>query len=146
MRELEARRKLGQRIVFTNGCFDVIHAGHVQYLQDARCQGDVLVVGLNSDASVRSLKGPARPLQPVAARAQVLAGLQAVDYVVVFEENTPLKLIQTVRPNVLVKGADYAAAEVVGGKFVESYGGRIYLAPLHAGFSTSSLIEKMRAA
>jgi D-beta-D-heptose 7-phosphate kinase/D-beta-D-heptose 1-phosphate adenosyltransferase len=145
-RELGARRKVGQRIVFSNGCFDVVHAGHVQYLQDARRQGDVLVVGLNSDASVRSLKGPTRPLQHAVARSQVLAGLQAVDYVVVFEETTPLKLIQAVRPDVLVKGADYRAEDVVGGKFVESYGGRIYLAPLAVGFSTTSLIEKMRAA
>ena len=144
--EIATRRRLGQRIVFTNGCFDVLHAGHVQYLQTARRQGDVLVVGLNSDASVRSLKGPTRPLQSLDARAQVLAGLQAVDYVVAFDEGTPAKLIQAVRPDVLVKGADYRAEDVVGAKFVESYGGRVFLAPLCEGFSTTSLIEKMRAA
>ncbi len=144
--EMATRRRLGQRIVFTNGCFDVLHAGHVQYLQTARRQGDVLVVGVNSDASVRSLKGPTRPLQRLDARAQVLAGLQAVDYVVAFDESTPAKLIQAVRPDVLVKGADYRAEDVIGAKFVESYGGRVFLAPLCEGFSTTGLIDKMRAA
>jgi len=145
-KELEVRRGLGQRVVFTNGCFDVLHVGHVQYLQDARSQGDVLIVGVNSDASIRALKGPSRPVQPLEARAHVLAALQAVDYVVAFAENTPLKLIQAVRPDVLVKGADYRAEDVVGGRFVESYGGRVYLAPLREGFSTTGLIEKLRAA
>lgn len=146
LHELEARRRLGQRIVFTNGCFDVLHAGHVQYLQEARAQGDVLIVGLNSDASIRGLKGPSRPVQPLSARSIVLAGLQAVDFVAVFEEATPIKLIQAIRPDVLVKGADYRAEEVVGGKFVESYGGRIHLAPLAPGFSTTTILEKLRAA
>jgi len=144
--ELQHRRHLEQKIVFTNGCFDVVHAGHVQYLQEAKAQGDVLVVGLNSDSSVRGLKGPSRPLQPLAARATVLAGLAAVDFVVVFDEATPQKLIETVRPNVLVKGADYRKDEIVGARFVESYGGRVHLAHLAQGFSTTSLIEKLRAA
>src|SRR6185437_7929993 len=105
--ELQSRRALGQRVAFTNGCFDVLHAGHVQYLQEARAQGDVLVVGLNSDAGVRALKGPARPVNPLEARAAVLAGLQAVDYLAVFHEPTPIELIRAIRPEVLVKGADY---------------------------------------
>lgn len=144
--ELQARRRLGQKVVFTNGCFDVLHAGHVHYLQEARNQGDVLVVGVNSDASVRALKGATRPVQPLNARAAVLAGLQAVDFVAVFEEPTPLNLIQAVRPDVLVKGADYRKEDVVGADFVESYGGHVHLAKLQPGHSTSSLIEKMRAA
>jgi D-beta-D-heptose 7-phosphate kinase/D-beta-D-heptose 1-phosphate adenosyltransferase len=145
-RELDDRRRRGQRVAFTNGCFDVLHAGHVQYLQEARAQGDVLVVGLNSDASVRGLKGSGRPINPAEARAQVLAGLQAVDYVTVFEEATPLRLIQAVRPDVLVKGADYRAGEVVGAEFVESYGGRVHLARLRPGFSTTGVLEKLQAA
>src|SRR5256886_13644250 len=103
--ELDSRRRLGQRVAFTNGCFDVLHAGHVQYLQEARAQGDLLVVGVNSDASVHALKGPDRPIHTQEARVEVLAGLQAVDYVTVFGEATPLQLIQALRPDVLVKGA-----------------------------------------
>jgi D-beta-D-heptose 7-phosphate kinase/D-beta-D-heptose 1-phosphate adenosyltransferase len=144
--ELESRRRLGQRVAFTNGCFDVLHAGHVQYLTDARAQADLLVVGLNSDASVRTLKGNDRPVNPAEARAQVLAGLHAVDYVTVFEEPTPLALIEAIRPDVLVKGADYRRDEVIGAAFVESCGGRVYLAPLREGFSTTRLLEKLRAA
>lgn len=146
LHELDARRRLGQKIAFTNGCFDVLHAGHVQYLQEARAQADLLVVGLNSDASVRSLKGPTRPIQAEAARATVLAALQAVDFVAVFEEATPLRLIQAVRPDVLVKGADYQKQDVVGGEFVESLGGRVHLATLVNGFSTTRIIDRMRAA
>ena len=133
-------------VVFTNGCFDVLHAGHVQYLQEAALQGDVLVVGLNSDASVRALKGKTRPVQPLAARSLILAGLQAVDFVTVFDEATPMHLIQAIRPDVLVKGADYSKDEVVGAQFVESYGGRVHLALLHHGHSTTNIIERMRAA
>jgi D-beta-D-heptose 7-phosphate kinase/D-beta-D-heptose 1-phosphate adenosyltransferase len=144
--ELESRRRLGQRVAFTNGCFDVLHAGHVQYLQEARAQGDLLVVGLNSDAGVRKLKGPTRPIQPVEARAQVLAGLQAVDYVTVFEETTPLELIQAIRPDVLIKGADYRKDEVVGAAFVESYGGRVHLAQLREGCSTTRILQMLGAA
>jgi D-beta-D-heptose 7-phosphate kinase / D-beta-D-heptose 1-phosphate adenosyltransferase len=145
-RTLAEHRRLGQRIAFTNGCFDVLHAGHVQYLQEARAQGDLLVVGLNSDASVQALKGKSRPVQPLAARALVLAALQAVDYVAVFEETTPAQLIEAVHPHVLVKGADYRKDEVVGAEFVESYGGRVHLAALHRGLSTTHLLERMRAA
>jgi D-beta-D-heptose 7-phosphate kinase/D-beta-D-heptose 1-phosphate adenosyltransferase len=141
--ELAARRQLGQRVAFTNGCFDVLHAGHVQYLQEARAQADLLVVGLNSDASVRMLKGSQRPINPVTARAQVLAALEAVDFVTIFDETTPLALIQTLRPDVLVKGADYQKHEVVGADYVESYGGRVHLAALREGFSTSGTLQRL---
>jgi D-beta-D-heptose 7-phosphate kinase/D-beta-D-heptose 1-phosphate adenosyltransferase len=144
--ELESRRKLGQRVAFTNGCFDVLHAGHVQYLQEARAQADCLVVGLNSDASVRQLKGPSRPVNGQESRAFVLAGLQAVDFVTVFDESTPLELIKILRPDVLVKGADYRKEEVVGGAFVESYGGRVYLAPLRPGHSSTGILQRLGAA
>ncbi len=144
--ELDLRRRNGQRVAFTNGCFDVLHAGHVQYLNEARAQADVLVVGLNSDSSVRGLKGASRPVNGVEARAAVLAGLASVDYVTVFGDATPLKLIETIRPEVLVKGADYQKAQVVGAELVESYGGRVHLADLRNGYSSSSLIEKLKAA
>ncbi len=143
---LEVRREKRQRIAFTNGCFDVLHAGHVQYLAEARRQADCLVVALNSDESVRNLKGPTRPLNPVEARAMVLAGLQDVDYVTIFTDSTPLSVIEAIRPDVLVKGADYRKADVVGAALVESYGGRVHLAPLRDGFSTTNLIERMKAA
>ncbi len=146
VQELDYRRRLGQRVVFTNGCFDVLHAGHVQYLQEARAQGDVLIVGLNSDSSVRALKGKTRPVQQLADRSLILASLQAVDFVTVFDESTPMHLIQAIRPDVLVKGADYSKEEVVGAQFVEAYGGRVHLALLHQGHSTTNLIDRMRAA
>jgi D-beta-D-heptose 7-phosphate kinase / D-beta-D-heptose 1-phosphate adenosyltransferase len=143
---LDSRRRLGQRIVFTNGCFDILHAGHVQYLQEARSQGDVLVVGLNSDAGVCGLKGPGRPINTVQSRSAVLAGLGAVDYVIVFDSPTPLELIKAVKPDVLVKGADYQARDVVGGDFVKSYGGRVHLAPLVEGLSSSGILRLLEAA
>jgi D-beta-D-heptose 7-phosphate kinase/D-beta-D-heptose 1-phosphate adenosyltransferase len=144
--DLDRRRQSGQKVAFTNGCFDVLHAGHVQYLHEARAQADCLVVGLNSDASVRQLKGPTRPLNPVEARALVLAGLQDVDCVTIFAEATPLALIRAVRPDVLVKGADYRKDDVVGAEFVEAHGGRVHLAELKHGFSTTTLVERMKAA
>ncbi len=146
VQELDARRRLGQKVAFTNGCFDLLHAGHVQYLLEARSQADALVVGLNSDASVRSLKGPTRPVNNVEARACVLAALQMVDYVAVFDETTPLNLIETLRPDVLVKGADYRREQIVGGDFVEAYGGRVHLAQLRDGYSTTRLIQRLGAA
>jgi D-beta-D-heptose 7-phosphate kinase/D-beta-D-heptose 1-phosphate adenosyltransferase len=146
MAELHARRALGQRVAFTNGCFDILHAGHVQYLQEARAQADLLVVGLNGDSGVRALKGPSRPVNAVADRALVLAALQAVDYLVVFEEATPLTLIETIRPDVLVKGADYRHETVVGADFVESYGGRLHLAQLREGYSTTRVLHHLGAA
>ncbi|HEY1380866.1 MAG TPA: D-glycero-beta-D-manno-heptose 1-phosphate adenylyltransferase [Gemmataceae bacterium] len=144
--ELDRRRRAGQRVAFTNGCFDVLHAGHVQYLHEARSQADLLVVGLNSDAGVGALKGPARPVNAQDARASVLAGLQAVDFVIVFDEPTPIELIRAIHPDVLVKGADYRKADVVGAEFVESYGGRVHLAALRDGVSTTALLQRMRAA
>ncbi len=144
--DIERRRQAGQRIAFTNGCFDVLHAGHVQYLAEARRQADCLIVGLNSDSSVRQLKGPTRPLNPVEARALVLASLQDVDFVTIFAESTPLALIEALRPEVLIKGSDYHKSEVVGAELVEKYGGRVHLADLRDGFSTTGLIERMKAA
>ncbi len=144
--EIEQRRRAGQKVAFTNGCFDILHAGHVQYLQEARAQGDFLIVGLNADASIRQLKGPDRPLNTVDDRAAVLAGLQSVDYVTVFNESTPVNLIQAIRPHVLVKGADYRKEEVVGAKFVEANGGRVHLAGLKEGFSTTSIMKRKKAA
>jgi D-beta-D-heptose 7-phosphate kinase/D-beta-D-heptose 1-phosphate adenosyltransferase len=145
-RELDGRRRRGQKVAFTNGCFDVLHAGHVQYLREARAQADVLVVGLNSDASVRALKGPGRPVHAADARALVLGSLEAVDYVTIFDEPTPLELIRAVRPDVLVKGADYRREEVVGADFVEAGGGRVHLAELREGYSTTRVLEMLGAA
>jgi D-beta-D-heptose 7-phosphate kinase / D-beta-D-heptose 1-phosphate adenosyltransferase len=144
--ELQARRRLGQRIAFTNGCFDILHSGHVQYLNEARAQADCLVVGLNTDAGVRGLKGPGRPINSEDARAAVLAGLTAVDFLVLFDEATPMELIRAIKPEVLVKGADYRKEQVVGADLVESYGGRVHLAGLREGYSTSKLIQQMRVA
>jgi D-beta-D-heptose 7-phosphate kinase/D-beta-D-heptose 1-phosphate adenosyltransferase len=144
--ELEYRRRAGQRVAFTNGCFDVLHAGHVQYLNEARTQADLLIVGLNSDASVRTIKGPERPVNSEAARAAVLAGLQAVDYVTTFEDQTPIELIRAIRPDALVKGADYRKDEVVGAAFVESYGGQVHLAAVRPGFSTTGVLQRVKAA
>jgi D-beta-D-heptose 7-phosphate kinase/D-beta-D-heptose 1-phosphate adenosyltransferase len=144
--DLDRRRRAGQRVAFTNGCFDVLHAGHVQYLRDARRQADCLVVGLNSDAVVRQLKGSGRPVNVADARAAVLAALADVDYVTVFAEPTPLALIKAVRPDVLVKGGDYRKDQVVGAAEVEALGGRVHLAGFRPGFSTTTLIDRMRAA
>lgn len=131
-----------QNVVFTNGCFDIIHAGHIDYLSKARNLGEVLVVGLNSDESVRRLKGPQRPINDVDARSKVLASLFFVDYVIVFEEDTPLNLIKSVRPDILVKGGDYTRDTVVGADFVESYGGKVVILPLLKGYSTTSILNK----
>lgn len=146
VRELDGRRRLGQKVAFTNGCFDVLHAGHAQYLREARAEADVLVVGLNSDASVRALKGPGRPVHAQDARALVLGSLEAVNYVTVFDEPTPLELIRAVRPDVLVKGADYRREDVVGADFVEANGGRVYLAPLRQGYSTTRVLQTLGVA
>jgi D-beta-D-heptose 7-phosphate kinase/D-beta-D-heptose 1-phosphate adenosyltransferase len=143
--EIERHRKKNETIVFTNGCFDVLHRGHVEYLQFCKRQGDVVVVGLNSDSSVRTIKGPQRPINNQDDRAAVLGGLEAVDYVTIFDEPTPLSLIQQVRPDVLVKGEDWAQKGVVGREFVESYGGKVALAPLVEGKSSSATIEKVKS-
>ena len=133
-----------KKVVFTNGCFDILHTGHVTYLQKAREMGDVLVVGLNSDASVRRLKGPGRPVNSETDRALVLSALGCVDRVVVFKEDTPEKLIHKIRPDVLVKGGDWKKRNIVGAPFVESYGGRVHVIPFVKGFSTSGLLGKIR--
>jgi D-beta-D-heptose 7-phosphate kinase/D-beta-D-heptose 1-phosphate adenosyltransferase len=131
-------------IVFTNGCFDLLHRGHVEYLAAARQLGDVLVVGLNSDASVRRLKGPDRPINPEGDRAAVLDALRAVDFVTIFEEDTPAALIEAVQPDVLVKGADYTEDRIVGADIVRRRGGRVVIVPLLGGRSTSGLIARIR--
>jgi D-beta-D-heptose 7-phosphate kinase/D-beta-D-heptose 1-phosphate adenosyltransferase len=140
-----AARSRGQRVVFTNGCFDLLHAGHVAGLAEAASQGDRLVVGLNSDASVRRLKGPQRPVIGQAERAAMLAALSSVDYVVLFDDETPYDLILQVRPDVLVKGVSYANKRIAGQEFVESYGGRVHLACEVQGWSTTSLLERLTA-
>ncbi len=143
---LEWRTAERGRVVFTNGVFDLLHPGHVEYLEAARALGDALIVGTNSDASVRRLgKGPGRPVLPLEARARLLAGLEAVSCVVPFEEDTPLALIEALRPDVLVKGADYNRATIVGADIVESYGGRVATVALVPGFSTTALVERLRA-
>jgi len=140
---LERARRSGQRIVWTNGCFDLLHAGHIEYLRFAKRQGDVLVVGINSDASVRRLKGPNRPIRPDSERARVLSALGAVDFVVIFEDDTPLEYIRRVRPDILVKGEDWRDKGVVGQELVESYGGKVVLAPLLEGISTTGTVEQI---
>ena len=137
-------RAAGKRIVFTNGCFDLLHIGHIRSLQFAKGLGDVLVVGLNTDASVRRTKGPGRPVLDEGDRAHILGALEAVDYIVLFSETTPLRLIKHVRPDVLVKGQDYTRQTVVGANFVEAIGGRVVLAPLIDGPSTSGLLDRIR--
>ena len=142
-RLLEGARQAGRKIVFTNGCFDLLHAGHVDLLRRSRALGDLLVVGLNDDASVRRLKGPDRPVNDLHARAAVLGGLEAVDYVVAFGEDTPAEILKRVRPDVLVKGEDWRDKGVVGRKFVESYGGRVELIELVPGHSTTAMLDRM---
>jgi rfaE bifunctional protein nucleotidyltransferase chain/domain len=141
---LEGWRAAGETIVFTNGVFDLLHRGHVEYLADARALGDRLVIGLNSDASVRRLKGPARPIVAAADRAAVLRALACVDLVVEFDEDTPERLIRAVGPDVLVKGGDWEVARIVGRDFVEARGGRVLSIPVREGFSTSALVHRVR--
>lgn len=140
----ERVRSGGGRVVFTNGVFDLLHPGHVRYLQDARALGDTLIVGLNSDRSVRANKGDGRPINPDGERAEVLLSLGSVDAVVVFDEATPHDLIHTVRPDILVKGADWGADSIVGRDVVEAGGGRVVRMTLAEGFSTTRLIERAR--
>ena len=135
-------QRAGKTVVFTNGIFDILHRGHVEYLDKARWLGDVLIVGLNSDGSTRRLKGPSRPINTHADRAAVLAGLAAVDYIVGFEESTPIELITALQPDVLVKGAQYKKSEIVGAAEVESWGGRVVRVSMRKGHSTTALLEK----
>jgi D-beta-D-heptose 7-phosphate kinase/D-beta-D-heptose 1-phosphate adenosyltransferase len=131
-------------LCFTNGCFDLLHPGHVQYLEDVRALGDFLVVGLNSDASVARIKGPSRPLQDETARAMILLGLRSVDAVVKFEEDTPFNLIQALQPDILAKGGDYTPEGVVGRDLVEARGGRLVLVPFLPGHSSSTIVERIK--
>jgi rfaE bifunctional protein nucleotidyltransferase chain/domain len=138
IKDLKAK---GKRIVFTNGCFDLLHVGHVRYLEEAKALGDVLVVGVNSDTSVRKLKGPERPILPEAQRAEILSGLGCVDYVTLFDEIDPLKLIASLHPDVLAKGGDWAKEQIVGREEVERSGGEVFVIPFVKRASTSNLIE-----
>jgi D-beta-D-heptose 7-phosphate kinase/D-beta-D-heptose 1-phosphate adenosyltransferase len=140
----ESLRREGKRIVFTNGCFDILHAGHVRYLKKAKNLGDVLIVGLNSDSSVRKIKGKDRPINNQKDRAEVLSALESVDYVVIFAEETPEKLIKMVMPDVLVKGSDWKGKKIAGGDIVKKNGGRVVLIPLLKGRSTTKVIQKIK--
>ncbi len=133
-----------RKVVFTNGCFDILHKGHIAYLQKAKKLGDLLVVGMNSDASVKRLKGKGRPVNSQKDRALVLSALRCVDRVVLFSEDTPEKLIRKIRPDVLVKGGDWKKKDVVGAPFVESYGGKVWLLPYIKGFSTTEILAKIQ--
>jgi D-glycero-beta-D-manno-heptose 1-phosphate adenylyltransferase len=137
-------RSPGRKIVFTNGVFDLLHPGHVRYLQQARALGDVLIVGLNADESVRRNKGPERPLTPEHERAEILAALDCVDAVVIFTEDTPDAIIKAVQPDVLVKGADWAADRIVGRDTVEARGGRVVRMAVEEGYSTTAIVERIR--
>ena len=137
-------KRNGRKIVFTNGCFDLLHPGHIRSLEQARALGDTLIVGLNSDASVRELKGPGRPVLPESERAEILAALESVDAVVVFNELTPREIISTLLPDVLVKGGDWAGDEIIGREEVEAAGGRVVSVPVVPGYSTSAILEKIR--
>ena len=145
---VEISKKLhrqNKKIVFTNGCFDIIHAGHIIYLFDAKTQGDKLIVGLNSDYSVKRLKGKNRPLNPEKDRAVVLSALEPVDYVTVFDEDTPFELISAIKPDILVKGGDYTHDTIVGADVVEKNGGKVVVIPLLEGRSTTGLIDKIKS-
>jgi D-beta-D-heptose 7-phosphate kinase/D-beta-D-heptose 1-phosphate adenosyltransferase len=139
-------RASGQRIVFTNGVFDLLHPGHVRYLREARALGDLLTVGVNADESVRRNKGPGRPITAEGERAEILAALECVDAVVIFAEDTPAEIIRLVQPDILVKGADWPADQIVGRDTVESRGGRVVLVPVEPGHSTTSIVERIRNA
>jgi D-beta-D-heptose 7-phosphate kinase/D-beta-D-heptose 1-phosphate adenosyltransferase len=141
---VERARRNKRRIVFTNGCFDLLHFGHIRCLEEARALGDLLVVAINTDASVRRMKGARRPVVPEGERAEVLAALAAVDYVTLFDEDTPQQIIARVLPDVLVKGGDWGPDQIVGRAEVEAAGGRVVSIPLEPGYSTSALLDKIR--
>jgi D-beta-D-heptose 7-phosphate kinase/D-beta-D-heptose 1-phosphate adenosyltransferase len=142
--DLAAReRRAGRRVVFTNGVFDLLHPGHIRYLRAARAEGDILVVGVNSDRSVRAIKGSSRPITPEAERAEILSALTSVDAVTIFDEDTPAEIIRRVQPDVLVKGADWGENAIVGRDTVEARGGRVVRMPIEEGWSTSELLKKM---
>ena len=139
-------RARGRTIVFTNGVFDLLHPGHVRYLQQARALGDALIVGVNSDRSVRAIKGPSRPITPEDERAELVAALVCVDAAVIFDEDTPWQLIAALQPDVLVKGADWAEDAIVGRDIVEARGGRVVRVPIEAGYATTAIVERIRRA
>ncbi len=141
--ELDKLKEQGLRVVFTNGCFDLLHVGHIRYLKEARSLGDLLVVGMNSDSSVKDLKGSGRPVQSEQDRAEILASLAAVDFVCLFSEPTPLDLIRTIQPDVLVKGGDWPVEKIVGSDFVLNRGGQVRSLAFYPGHSSSQLIEKI---
>jgi D-beta-D-heptose 7-phosphate kinase/D-beta-D-heptose 1-phosphate adenosyltransferase len=143
IRRIRELKECGNKIVFTNGCFDLLHPGHVRYLQQARSLGDALVVGVNSDRSVRELKGPERPILTELERCELLSGLESVSYVSVFDEPTPLALIRSILPHVLVKGGDWGLAQIVGREEVEANGGTVKALPYEAGQSSSGIIERI---
>ncbi|MBJ6117561.1 D-glycero-beta-D-manno-heptose 1-phosphate adenylyltransferase [Pontibacter sp. BT310] len=144
LEQLQLWRSQGQKIVFTNGCFDLLHLGHVDYLEKARQLGDKLVLGLNTDRSISSIKGPNRPLQDEMSRARVMASLLFVDAVVLFDSDTPLELIKTVQPDILVKGDDYSIEQIVGHDVVQQAGGVVKTVPLVTGYSTTSIVKKIK--
>ncbi len=140
---LESFQKSGKKIVFTNGCFDLLHPGHISYLAAARALGDLLVIGVNSDASVRRLKGEKRPIMPEEARSQLLAALASVDYVTIFAEDDPYQLINLLQPDILVKGGDWDTGAIVGRDLVEARGGKVYSLPFVDEYSTTSIVEEI---
>ena len=144
-RLMEKRRSEGSKIVFTNGVFDILHAGHLDYLKRSKKLGDILIVGVNRDESAKAIKGPGRPFNREEDRSELLAGLECVDYVTLFSEPTPINLIRLLRPDLLVKGADYSEDEIAGKEVVESFGGEVKLIPFRKGFSTSGLIDKIKS-
>ncbi len=141
LRIVEELKVMGKKIIFTNGCFDLLHVGHIRYLEKARSLGDVLIVGVNSDQSVKILKGPKRPIISEEDRAEILSALECVDYITIFNEPTPLELISSLKPNVLVKGGDWTKETTVGKEVVENLGGEVIILPLENGASTSKIIE-----
>ena len=143
LEEVRSLKRNGHTIVFTNGCFDLLHPGHIAYLQAARQMGDALIVGLNSDRSVKELKGAARPILTEVERAFILSGLESVSYITIFDESTPLNLIRSILPDVLVKGGDWGLSEIVGRKEVEDAGGKVVALPYEAGYSTSQIVERI---
>ena len=142
--QIEAYKKQNKKIVFTNGCFDLLHIGHVTYLEEAKRLGDILIVGINTDASVQVLKGPTRPIQNENDRSQILAALKSVDHTILFSEDTPLNLIKQIKPDVLVKGGDWKIEQIVGSDFVLSYGGTVKSLNFVNGKSTTAIIEKSK--
>jgi rfaE bifunctional protein nucleotidyltransferase chain/domain len=144
LNERRAWKEAGRTVVFTNGCFDLLHPGHLALLEGARAEGDVLVVAINSDRSLRQIKGPGRPLTPAAERAEILLALESVDRVVVYDEPTPAEVIRALVPDVLVKGADWALADIVGRDVVEAAGGRVVRIQLRSGYSTTALVEHIQ--